>query len=56
MKHNQKDKLTTNYKKKNGLMNVEGVRFLNDENMKHFQSLPPERQAFAQQMMLQWDI
>ena len=53
MKHNKKDKLTTNYKKKNVLMNVEGVNwFLNDENMKHFQGLPPERQAAVQQMML----
>ena len=53
MKYNKKDKLTTNYKKKNVLMNVEGVNwFLNDENMKHFQSLPPERQAVVQQMML----
>ena len=53
MKYNKNDKLTTNYKKKNVLMNVEGVNwFLNDENMKHFQSLPPERQAAVQQMML----
>jgi hypothetical protein len=33
MKYNKKDKLTINYKKKNVLMNVEGVNwFLNDEN------------------------
>ena len=53
MKYNKKDKLTTNYKNKNVLMNVEGVDwFLNDENMKHFQSLPLEKQAAVQQMML----
>ena len=51
--NNNKNKLTRNYKNKNVIMNVEGVNwFLNDENKKHFDSLPPHEQAFVQQMML----
>jgi len=51
--NNKKDKLTRNYKNKNVIMNVEGVNwFLNDENKKHFDSLPPHEQAFVQHMML----
>ena len=53
MKYNKKDKLTTNYKKKNVLMNVEWVDFyINDSLFKHFNSLPKSQQEAIKQTMI----